>query len=252
MQHIPGRRADRWWHRRWIVELLSVFPPVAVAAATGLLTLRAPGGDALGWVLVGAAGWLMIASSAKVLHARSRDEERASAEQHSGLNGALHVLYGVVRHAAGLGDGPDDHLRATIHRVVPPASPRRLPEEMEQLLPYLCRTGGGEGRTFSIRSGIIGRAARERLILTASRRGDDHEAMVAELVREWSYPEEEARALRADRRAWMAVPLVRPGDRRVVAVVYLDSDQGDVFTPRVQEFVSAGCGGIAHFLPKTY
>lgn len=252
MQHIPGRRADHWWSRRWIVELLSVVPPVTVAAVTGLLTLREPGGARFGWVLVAAALWLAISSAVRVLHARSRDAERADRADHVGLNGALHVLYGVVRHAAGLGDGADDHLRATIHRVVPPSSPGRRPEEMEQLLPYLCRSGGGDGRIFSIRSGIIGRAARERLILTASRRSDDHETMVAELVREWSYPEEEARTLRADRRAWMAVPLVRPGDHRVVAVVYLDSDLGDVFTPRVQEVVSAACGGIAHFLPKAY
>lgn len=139
-------------------------------------------------------------------------------------------------------------MRTTIHRVV---SGDGGAQEVEQLLPYVGGTGSPPGRTFSVRSGIIGKAVRERSVFAASRVSPDYEALLAELVRDWSYTMEDARKLSPDRRSWMAVPIPVEGGP-VVAVVYLDSSEPDFFVADVQRVVLEACAGITSYIDEVY
>ena len=71
--------------------------------------------------------------------------------------------------------------------------------------------GNAAGRRFSIRSGIIGKAARQevRCRRQARARRSTRDSS-RELVRDWAYTEHDARKLSPDRHAWMAVPIVVP------------------------------------------
>jgi hypothetical protein len=125
------------------------------------------------------------------------------------------------------------------------------PEQLEQLLPYMGGPGSPPGRRFSIRSGIIGKAAREKSFVAAVRQNADHEAFVRELITHWAYPEHEARTLSPDRRAWMAVPIVSPNGV-TYAVVYLDSREPAFFSQHVKDTVLTCCAGLTTYVLEVY
>jgi hypothetical protein len=248
---IPDRRGDRWYEKKAVIEALSTVPPFVAAVVGALASFSDPLKRGFGlWLGVGAA-WLAVASVAKVLHARAQDRERRRADEYEGFRAALHLLFTAVCEAAGL-SGPDcenGRVRVTMHRVVP--NGRKGPELLEQLLPYMGGPGSPPGRRFSIRSGIIGQAARRKSAIVAGRRSTDHEGFVADLVREWAYTEDDARKLSPDRYAWMAVPMVKPGEG-TVAVVYLDSREPGFFTESLQKLVLTICGGINAYTEEAY
>lgn len=248
MPQIPGRKRKRFWEHKAVVEALAVIPPIAAAAVTAILNLRDPAQRSLGWVLIGASVWLAVASVVKVLNAKAQDAAHKKSESYEGLLAALHVLHGAVRSRAGIESLHDGGVRTTIHRVVPGAGGA---EEVEQLLPYIGGTGSPSGRTFSVRSGIIGKAVRERTVFAASRVSPDYEAFLSELVRDWSYTVEDARKLSPDRRSWVAVPIPVEGGP-VVAAVYLDSSEPDFFGVEIQQVVLDACAGIATYIEEVY
>jgi hypothetical protein len=189
---------------------------------------------------------------ARVLHARAQDRERRRGDEYDGFRAALHVLFGAVCEAAGLSghECVNGKVRITIHRVVPKGK-NGPPEELEQLLPYMGGPGSPPGRRFSIRSGIMGKAARRKSAIVAQRESADHEGFIGDLVRDWAYTEHDARMLSPDRYAWMAVPILGPGEG-TVAVVYLDSREPGFFTEPVQKLVLTICGGINTYALETY
>jgi hypothetical protein len=251
MGTIPGLRKERFYEKKYVVELLAVLPPLVTAAVGALVNLDDPAKRTLGWWLAGATAWLALASILKVLHAAAQDDERKRSMDYDGLRGALCVLYEIVRREAGLNAIGDGTLRMTIHRVVWPSKKAAGAEELEQLLPYIGGTGGAPGRKFSIRAGVVGKAAREKRAVVVRRDSEMYPDFVRELVRIWAYTEEEARAVSADRHAWMAVPI--PGaDLTVAAVVYLDSSIPGFFTADVQELVGNACSGVATYIVETY
>jgi hypothetical protein len=129
-------------------------------------------------------------------------------------------------------------------------NPKR-PEELEQLIPYLGDSGGEVGRHFSVRSGIIGRAVREKAVLAATRTSDDYEAFVRELVVGWAFTDADARALRPDRKAWMAVPIFGT-KRTVIAVLFFDSSVADFFSAELQQVITNGSLGLTNFVEEAY
>ncbi len=195
--------------------------------------------------------WLVIASVVKVLHAYQQDQEEKRKQDYDGLLGALHVLYGNISILLNFVNSDGGRLRVTMHRVVPPSISDKDAEELEQLLPYIGGEGKGAGRKFSIRSGIIGKAAREKSPFAFSRQNDDHEAFIEELKSNWAYTEEDARKLKSDRKSWMAVPIFGENNA-VVGVVYLDSNEKDFFNERVKEAVINSCSGVALYINERY
>jgi hypothetical protein len=249
---IPDRKGERWYEKKAVIEALATVPPVLAAAIGALVSLSERHKRAFGWWLAAGAVWLIGASVAKVLHARAQDRERKRSDEHDGLRAALHVLFATVCRTAGIAEEQwmSGRLRLTIHRVVPRGR-SDPPEELEQLLPYMGGTGNPPGRRFSIRSGIIGLAARGRFAMVAGRGCADPEGFVAELVDDWAYTEHEARTLTPDRHAWMAVPMLS-AQGATIAVVYLDSREPDFFTEPLQRLILVICGGINNYLREAY
>lgn len=243
---IPDRETRRWFHRKSVSEAFTVGPPVLVATATGLLNLQDPARRTLGaWLLFGAA-WLLLGNTFKVAQAHKQDRERKASGEYDGLRAALHILHDSVCALSEREGG----LRVAIHRVVYQGQ-SNTPEEIEQLLPYVGGDGGGPGRRFSIRSGILGRATREQKMIAVSRQSDDPETFMAELVSSWGYTAQEARDVRSDRRSWCAVPILDL-KQNTTAVIFLDSTLPDYFTDGLQDLIAAACLGITTYIRERY
>lgn len=246
---IPDRKGDRWYEKKAIVEALATVPPILAAAVGALTSLSDQQKRGFGWWLFGGAVWLAGASVAKVLHARAEDRHRKRTEDYDGYRAALHLLFTTVCASAQVPEG-ERTVRATIHRVVQRARGQPA-EELEQMLPYFGGPGSQPGRRFSIRSGIIGRAARRKSAIVAVRECTQHEEFIGELVRDWAYTEHDARRLSPDRYAWMAVPVLSTGGT-TVAVVYLDSTEREFFTEPLQYLILAVCAGITAYTREAY
>jgi hypothetical protein len=252
MTGIPARKKRRIWERKAVVEGAGTVPPIIVTAVSGTINLFKPETHGLGLVLIGAAGWLLIASLIKILGAYAQDKEQKRQDDYEGLQGALYTLYGVAVSSVEMSGGSAAGLRATLHRVEIPEKKGVPPETLEQLLPYVGGMGGPAGRTFSVRSGIVGKAVREKTTIAASRQSEDYQEYLADLVRDWAYTEEEARSLTSDRWSWLAVPIFGTDSRTVLAVAYLDSSERDLFTKEVRELVYGACQGIAAYIAEVY
>lgn len=251
MADIPGPQKERFYEKKYVVELIAILPPLVTAAVGALVNLGDPAKRTLGWWLAGATGWLALSSVFKVLHAAAQDRERKRARQHDGLRGSLWVLYESVRREAGVEARADGTLRLTIHRVVRTTTDGAGAQELEQLLPYVGGNGAPPGRRFSIRSGVIGKAARGRMVVVVARDGESYSDFVRELISRWAYTEEDARKLTPDRHSWMAVPILA-ADESISAVVYLDSSVRDFFTAELAHLIVNGCHGITSYVREVY
>lgn len=251
MAGIPGIRQSKFYEKKGLVELMAIGPPILAAIIAACTNLADRKTRVAGyWMIVGIV-WLLVGSIIKVLSAYQQDKEQQSKQDYDGLLGAIHVLYGQVSKHLKFQETDAGRLRITIHRMVVCAQKDQYPEELEQLLPYIGGDGKQAGRRFSIRSGIIGKAVREKTPYAFTRQNDDYEAFIKELVALWSYPEEDARKLTSDRRSWMSVPIFGP-NTSVVGVVYLDSNEKDFFSPEVQNLVINACSGIASYIDERY
>lgn len=249
-RHIPGVEKAGLLKRKSFVEAISVGPPVVIA---GVGSSMSPDPIASGFLALGAI-WLFIAAVVKVLHAREQDKEARGALEHDGLLGALHVLQTSVAQHCGFPHPIDKKLRVTIHRVVPPKNaPKNLAAatEIEQIVPYVGGDGGGQGRRFSIRSGITGHAIRTGGPCSGARQSDDEVAYVKEQIAEWSFTQHDAEQLCRGRYSFMAIPI--QNGQQVLGVVYLDSSEREVFAgTEVAEVIVAACGGINRYVEERY
>jgi len=260
MPGIPEPKRKRFYHKAWFSEALAI--PGALITAIPTITLfirRVFIADAsvsisdLWLACIGMFGVLLliVQGLSKVAQARWKDIREEDEEKFDGLNAALHIIHSLVRHKAAFGRKDADRLRVTIHRILPPKTKSASPEQFLQLLDYVGGGGGGKGRTFSIRSGITGKAAREGDVLIGSRNNDDHEAFIKELISVWAYTEEDAKRLAIGRNSWMAVPIKYKG-REITGIVYLDSNEKGFFTEEIAELAVWACGGLAVFIDERY
>lgn len=120
MAKIPGPQKERFYEKKYVVELVAVLPPLVTADVGALVSLGDPTKRTLGWWLAGATAWLALASAVKVLHAAVQDRDRKRIKEYDGLRGSLWVLYEAVRGATDLGTLTHGALRITIHRVADP------------------------------------------------------------------------------------------------------------------------------------
>jgi hypothetical protein len=247
-KHIPGIQKRGLLHKKWVAESLSAGPPV-VAAGGGAVTAAAANNSALVGALSFGVVWLIGSSIWKVLHARAQDQSAEQNSSHDGLVGALHVLHMSVAHTCGIRLDQGEDLRVTIHRVMPPLD---AAETIEQIVPYVGGGGGGAGRCFSVRSGITGMAIRQRKPVAAARVSNDEAAYREELKSDWGYTEKDSRALRADRRSFMALPIRGKDD--VQGVVYLDSNKPNAFAEgtTVASLIVAACSGLNEYCNARY
>ena len=250
MGHIPGGASVSLIQKKSVIEAISIVPPILTAIVTAWIYYDDPNRHSAALVLSLGAAWLLIASAVKILHAHYQDKKEVQQKSYDGLLGAMHVLYAnVSKHLQDTGTN-SEQLRITMHRVQFEEG-KNDPIGLEQMLPYIGGKGGGAGRVFPINPGIIGLVARSGEVRAASRADDDHAAFIKELVSKWFYTESAARNLTADRKAWLAVPILGK-DKTVLVVVYLDSDIRDSFDDSTIELILNGCAGIATYISERY
>jgi hypothetical protein len=163
------------------------------------------------------------------------------------LASSLHALQAILL-AGRVPSDPDPRLRLTIHVPVEP-------DKLEQVLDYVGDERGGKtaARVFSVHSGIIGRAFREKKACVGRRKNDDYVSYVRELVEDWGYTEAEARKVNPASKAWFAVPLFNHLDQqKVEGIVYLDSVDQDFFTEDKKWLIMGACAGIARYVAHKY
>jgi hypothetical protein len=182
---------------------------------------------------VGVFGFAVLKHSVGLAAARNRDSTHE-------LEGCLYTLHAVL--------APEENCKLRLAVHIP------VEESLEQVTEYIGDTPkpGRIGRQFPANAGIIGKAFREDEVFVGRRENDDYEAYVAELVRDWNYTEERARRLNPGVMEWMAVPFYDTEHGRVEAVLYLDANRREFFTPDRQEAVLAASNGIAVFIGKRY
>lgn len=248
MAAIPGVAPPKFYENQWIVEAIATVPAVLGAIASAYLNLadRDPTKHNVGLISGAVAGWLSVAGVIKVLNALAKDKAQRQTKNPEGLFAAAHLVHSLVKSSCAEAEVPYGMLRVTIHRVVEPID---KPEDLEQIIPYIGGAGGGAGRRFSVRSGIIGKAVRERTPYAASRDSDDYSAFVKELVTGWSYTEDDARKLSPDRFSWMAVPILSQKNE-AIGVVFLDATKREFFTSSVKEVAINACDGISFYLSE--
>lgn len=201
------------------------------------------------WWAIAAGAWILTGTGLRVAFGRQRDKETERSESPRDLSGCLHVLYQLLHKQCELEEA--DAVRVTLYRVVPKDEGNEEAEFLEQVVPYVGG-GGGVGRQFSIKSGIIGRAYRTGDPFTARRRSDDYGEFIDELVEEWSYTAPEAKQHTEDRFAWMAIPLAGKGDE-IIGIVYIDSKQKTLFSSEeTKQLAIIGCFGIANYINERY
>lgn len=251
MKMLPGVVKRKFYESAWFSEMISSVPILIASIAAAWESFKNKSLVYQAWFLVFGAILLLLASIIRIWRTYKHDTKTEHPSIHDGLFGALYVLYGGVENYRQKDGHSNGGLRVTIHRIVEDKK-KEYPEELEQLLPYIGGSNGCKpGRRFSIRSGIIGKAAREKAVFSSYRENDDYELFVKELVSIWSYTEEDAKKLTSDRKSWMAVPIFGKDDI-VIGVVYLDSNEKDFFTDNVQEIIINACTGVADYISNRY
>lgn len=251
---IAGNKKVSWYKRKAVIESISSVPPLVVAGIAAYRLLRDPSTETLGWISVGAAVWLALSMILKIVQAIGQDNKEAPEVQHDGLQGAMVVVHAATSHACGLTiDDGLSKIRVTFHRVVFPDDGAD-PTEYEQLLEYVGRGGGGRDRRFSVALGITGKAIRaEGDAIYAKRKNTDVVAYEKELVNDWGYSAGEAKKLKRDPMAWLAVPVRDSDTDKTIGIVYLDSTDAGVFdTPGCQEGILTACLGVTRYVGKRY
>lgn len=250
-KHLPGVEKTGFLHKKVPVEAVGGLPPLVIAGVSAYKFFLDPATVLLGWLSVGAVIWLVGATVLKVLNARELDRETASKGDHDGLRGALWVLHSAASHACNLGPAVmGQQLRVTFHRVMPPLDKA---EKIQQLTPYVGGGNNGKGREFSVRSGITGKAIREKSVYTICLESNDEQKRRKELKEDWGYTDHDLKSLSMDRLSSMAIPVLDPSGHHALGVIYLDSDQKDLFASAdVQAAIIVACNGITKYVTERY
>lgn len=251
VNHIPGAPKRGFLTSKWFVEIVSSVPPVVVSGIAAYRLWGASGTEVLGYLSGTAAAWLVVASGLKVASAYNQDKADTSAKDHRDLRAALHVLHATAAVICKLDLAEKDaKLRVTFHRVVPPVD---QPEDIEQIVDYVGGSGNGSGREFSIRSGVTGKAVRERSVYAYHRVTGDDAAYKKELKESWGYTDKDLKHLTEHRLSAIAVPVIDATGSHALGVIYFDSTEKSLFREkRRQAAIVAACSGLSKYISERY
>lgn len=249
-QHIPGIESPPFWCRKWFLETLGAVPVTLAAGFTAYKFWQTPEDRNLAWVAIGVVAWVAIVSFIKILAARRQDKREGPAETHDGLYAAISVLHSAIKHAVEARLGPNLDLRMTFHRVVPPLD---NPKTIEQIIPYVGWTTSGQGRSFSVNTGITGQAIRNKEPhIMASNAGSDTEHR-RELVANWGYTASQAAGLSPGRYSAAAIPVLDKSGQHVLGVIYSDASDSHVFDETAtKQMLIAVCNSIGSYVTQRY
>ena len=247
---IHGHSTRPFYQSKLFIEAVSSVPPILGAAYAAFKANQSEDGQVGVVILVVVCLWLVGVSVVKIINAKNGDSNDELVNGHDGILAALHVVHATVARVGRLETSQQKNtLRVTFHRVVPPLD---TSEYIEQITPYVGGGGGGQGRKFSMRSGITGSAIREKQVFLMDRTTDKYEDYLSELIRDWSYIEADARKVTSDRYSAMAVP-VQGRRQDVLGVIYLDSSEKNFFaSDEMQQAVIAACFGVTTYIGERY
>lgn len=266
---LPGPSSPPFWERTWFIELCSSVVPIlgALAAAYVQFFPKQPdapkkvagaaanaasqsqalppvtGNPILGWASLVAVvflgvGWLLRVNKAKKSNADG-------IQMPLDLSAFVQTLHAVALEV-GAPDSDDVwKLRVTIYRPDP-----KKKDELQRCVPYAGGDEDGVGRTFKNNCGVIGKAYQSRKVTLAKRENDDFNMFVEEMIENYGIPREDAKTLRPDRMAWLAIPLI--GEKEPVGVVFMDSNDKEFFSTEVVDLAVAATEGIAGYVRKIY
>jgi hypothetical protein len=180
----------------------------------------------------------------RLLQAWYKDNRNSARESPSDLSGCMHVIWSQINLLCG-GDLDPKQLRLTLFRV--------NGEELEQCIDYVGGddANGKAGRTFSLRSGIIGKVALTGNPVLAQRTDKDYERFLTEMAAEWHIPIAEGRNLRTDRWSWFGVP-IKSETGSTIGIIFCDSNVENFFTEPVQQAIIAGAHGVSAYVHHRY
>ena len=182
----------------------------------------------------------------KYLRARDQDLKDDQMSNPEGLRGCAHVLYSQLKFALGV-QQDDGTLRVTVHRVTEEDS------ELEQVIDHVgVAKPSGKTRRFSIRSGVIGFAARTGEPKLAERTEDStDEDYSRELVDQWGYTRSEAKKVSLDRKTIIAVPIKgRSGE--TLGVVMVDSSRACAFDESCVVLIGRAAVGFSAYIDERF
>jgi hypothetical protein len=186
-------------------------------------------------VMAYAASALCLATLCKAIATLRRNLKQKSTHE---LKGCLETLHAMIRKE-------DFRLWVTLH--VPIENGQRL----EQILDYVGDNEGKKaGRKFPAQCGVIGQALRFKEPVRFVRTSDDYGEYVKELVKEWGYTEGDAKKANPGTMSAYAAPLLEKEE--VKCVVYLGSNDRNMFSDHTVSLIHKACIGIAHFIEERY
>lgn len=117
---------------------------------------------------------------------------------------------------------PDDDVRCTIWV-------RENRESLKQIVNYVPKNTTGPFKTLHTSKGIVGLACRtgeaQSLMLSKELKETEYKDI---LITNWGFTEDEAARVNKERRAFIAIPVVK-SDGKVSAVIYCDTKDPDIF-----------------------
>jgi hypothetical protein len=197
-----------------------------------------------------AALWLVAASVLKIISTYLQEQSDRAGKDHRDLRAALHVLHAAVCDICKI-DPATRHqrLRATFHRVVPPID---QPEHLEQIVNYIGGDANGEGRQFSIRAGVTGKASRDCSPYVYHRVAGDEKECKKELKEAWGYTEKDLKTLSLDKMSALAIPVLG-SSKQTIGVIYFDSTEKGLFKEKKrQAAIVTACGGLSQYITERY
>ncbi len=198
-----------------------------------------------------AAVWLVMASIWKVFSTYTQEKNERAGKDHRDLRAALHVLHAAVSEICKIDPGTSHQkLRATFHRVVPPLD---QPENLEQIVNYVGGDSSGEGRKFSIRAGVTGKASRDGSPFAYHRVAGNDQECRKELKESWGYTEKDLKTLSLDRMSALAIPVFGVSSKQTIGVIYFDSTEKSLFREKKrQAAIVSACGGLSQYITERY
>lgn len=235
----PTGKFRRFFARPYVYD----FPIAAFAAFAGLasfLTAKRAGNVDAAWCWLLGAGGVCLFSTIKIV---AQWRNSAAQESLHPLDAAMHVVHSSLMRFA---DSENTRLRVTLYR------PKNL-ARLEQVTNYVGESErrSTAGRDFDNRCGIIGFAYREQQALFATFEGNDRNALIEVLMRDWHFDAHDAAALTPDVCSWMAIPLT--DNKNVIGLVYCDATVPGFFeNPEVQTVAVNASLGIARYVAWRY
>lgn len=227
----PGPKPLPWHDREsWQLKTVVVLTSAGILAQLGKALWGGEKADWFAFVAAFCTVSSLAPSVAKWVAAKKKEDKQE--KKHEGFTPLLHVIDKSVRRIRKVADDPWA-FRVTIYRRIDD-------ETLEQAANYVGGDFNGLGRRRNAHEGglglVVGDASRKPFVL--HRTAEDFEAFVKLLKLHGNLTEKSARAVRSDRWSFIAVPLVRRSDNRVIGVLYADTSKKNCFTETIVDFIT--------------